>query len=917
MWLLILLLAFMASGSACPEECSCHAERAELSHGPVELSCLGKTPQVQELPGDARALKIDSADEYEVMSLLDEFENASHALPLLDELVLTNCSLEYLNVSWTGLGGLRALNLSSNNFVDLNDVQIVNMVKLRRLTSFDVSSNLLRNVSANAFRTLATLVYLSLRRNVITNVSEAAFRGLALLENLNLADNRLSWIPDGALTPLDSLQKLDLSGNQLQVLGARWFESLGRLRELDVSRNGLARAASGALQPLPGLSVLRLAENPLRERDVSLLLGTGRRLETVDASRTGLARVPAALTRSVRALRLAGNLLTSIRSGDLDSYPLLRMLDISDNRLSDVEEDALGRLEVLEDLNMSGNVLTEVPRSLPSSLTILNLEGNRIGTLRSNDLQGLYNLRSLMLNHNAITLIQEGSLGQLPALVELDISENPIKTLPANTLNGPSNLATLRMSGLTSLEWDQQERADMAFPVPTPERLVTLDVSYSPVLAAQLLADNAALSACKSLLVLNMIGTNVTTVRSDLLYFLPQLRTLGLSGNEWNCTEDLYWLGEWIRQHAEYHPPADCAEPANLTGYRLYEMPAPPTPLSTAKTSTTTIAPITDPYSKAEVEVTSGTLFNAIDYNGEKNFSTYSYMDVFTSSTTAPDLTNDTGELLLGTSTTDYLIKSSESKMENRNKDSQVNTTVSDNRTTESSIMLYTSYANVSNIFQASLNVKNTSTESTTSVKRNTAGSKEDSSTTDATDESISSGEYPLQGNETVATTISTYKAKQMNTPFKKTLNKKIKSGRYKNKKVSVAKHNSSNSSKTFSRNIQSNATRTLTAERTKETSHQAATRNLTEESLVLADASSNTLAEELSGQATDSGARVSEPPASGAHPGMLVLAGAALGAAAALTVVLSRRATIRRRDRYHRHENIEVHTLTPAVELW
>lgn len=78
----------------------------------------------------------------------------------------------------------------------------------------------------------------------------------------------------------------------------------------------------------------------------------------------------------------------------------------------------------------------------------------------------------------------------------------------------------------------------------------------------------------------------------------------------------------------------------------------------------------------------------------------------------------------------------------------------------------------------------------------------------------------------------------------------------------------------------------------------------------------SNTIAEELNGRATDSGTRLSEQ-LSGAHPGMLILVGAALGAAAALTVVLSRRATVRRRDRYHRHENIEVHTLTPSTELW
>lgn len=91
---------------------------------------------------------------------------------------------------------------------------------------------------------------------------------------------------------------------------------------------------------------------------------------------------------------------------------------------------------------------------------------------------------------------------------------------------------------------------------------------------------------------------------------------------------------------------------------------------------------------------------------------------------------------------------------------------------------------------------------------------------------------------------------------------------------------------------------------------------NSTKESAISDD--SKTIAEELNSRATDSaGARVSEALSAGAHPGMLVLVGAALGAVAALTVVLSRRATVHRMDRYHRHENIEVHTLTPTAELW
>lgn len=782
MWRLALVLAVVAgSCDACPESCECHhlpdpEDRATL----IEAVCLGKAPRPADLPSTTRRLRILNVEESEVLDFLEDLVNGTSSLPYLDDFAFTNCSLSGLNASvWSvGIEKMRILNISRNQLSDLDDVRwtVQNQVNISGLTTLDVSDNLVHDLSADTFRTLPVLGRLSLKGNGISTVHARAFTGLGNLEDLNLADNELLSLPNDALTPLESLQKLDLSGNQLQVLGARWFESLGRLRELDVSRNGLARAASGALQPLPGLSVLRLAGNPLRERDVSLLLGTGRKLETVDASRTGLIRVPAALTRSVRALRLAGNKLTSIRGGDLDSYPLLRLLDMSQNRLTDVEDDALGRLEALEDLDLCGNSLTQVPRSLPGSLATLNLERNAVKMLRLNDLQGLYNLRRLFLRGNEIAVIQEAALGQLVALEVLDISDNPIKELPANTLNGPTRLNTLRMSGLIELQWSRREQGDMTFPVPAPERLVDLDVSKSPVLAAQLLADTAALSACKSLVRLDLEETNTTTLRPDLVYFVAQLRVLGLGGNPWNCTEDIYWLGEWSREHEELEPFARCAENGSdpiYAGTYLTELPSPPTP------------PDTTP---------------KLD-NSERTTSETGQPRVPETNTTTSYDSND----VVGT-----------------------------DLTTENSTL-------------QEQDDPGTEAYSMDTSRRETERTVEYSESTEAVN---------APQSLTRSTTTRTIEEEVV--------------------EVKIKINNTS-------------------------------------------DESANTVAEELSSKATDSGSRVSEALSAGAHPGMLILVGAALGAVAALSVVLSRRATARRRDCcYQRQENIEVHTLTPVTaELW
>ncbi|XP_076297482.1 uncharacterized protein LOC143217287 [Lasioglossum baleicum] len=897
MWLPLMLLALMATGSACPDLCECHpavtapaAVQTDSSPaaGFVVVKCRGRVPPLAELPPKTRGLLIDGAEDYEVISFFDELEladpppdvfgligalneldandtnqlpgdNSTTGLACLGELSFTNCSLVFLNATWRGLERIRSLNLSCNSLERLDDLLAIRAINMTGLARLDLSGNAITSLSAGAFRTLTGLVRLSLRRNAIALVHEDAFQGLDRLEFFDLSDNRLAKLPDNALTSLYSLQKLDLSGNQLQVLGTRWFENLYRLRELDVSRNGLARAASGTLQPLPGLSVLKLSENPLKERDVSLLLGTGRRLETVDASRTGLARVPAALTRSVRALRLAGNKLTTIRGGDLDSYPLLRILDISENRLTDIEDDALGRLEVLEELDISGNVLIRVPRSLPSSLTSLDLRRNRIVQLKLNDLQGLYNLKSLTLNENEIGEIEVGSLGQLPLLEQLDLSNNPIKTLPANTLSGPSNLAELRMSRLTSLEQRQEEQSDMAFPVPTPERLVLLDVSESPALARQLLADDAALSACKSLQHLNLSGTNITGLRFDLPYMLPQLRVLDLSRNNWICTEDLYWVAEWLQQHKQLNKdvePGRCAGPQEWLGSRLCELPSPPTPITTVMPTTEITDSVRLVSSPGKPNILSS---NATDADLFK-YRSYNVSKVDLGRVRASTLKVAANETRFYEAPTSFR-NASAAKMRSQTED-------------------------IIKVDQTSAEIKNLITDVDGPSYRRTGGGRP---SINGTDEDVLD-------------------------------NRMVEEERLKSRPTSSKTDSFVLTKLAAQKRMEEEIEQELQAgTEGEEDKYSKRLNNLTKENLVLGNngLDGNPMEDELNGRATNSDARVSEALSAGAHPGMLVLVGAILGAAAALTVVLSRRATLRRRDRYHRHENIEVHTLTPTTELW
>lgn len=547
-----MVMCLAVQAATCPDRCSCRDV----------VTCYG--PIRGELPPTTTGLVLRPSappDVPQLLAVIDELHHLAH-------LSLVGCSIRDLdNVTFAGLDRLRTLDLSHNLITELSE-ETFNQTELRVL---DVSHNSIRTVHGSPFRNLCSLELLNLSGNAIDSIPMDTFSGLRALNALDLATNNITLLQSKMFAPLVSLQQLNLSKNQLETLTETCFANLQRLQQLDLSWNRLTHMAPGTLQALPSLSRLMIAGNSALgggNKDAALLVGTGRRLQTLDASRTGLEHVPAALTHSVRTLRIAGNSIRTVQCGDLDSYPLLQLLDMTTNLLEEMEEDALGRLEMLVVLYLTDNKLHAIPRSLPDELKILHLEFNRIEQIVSGDLLGLPKLEVLLLNDNNIKVVQEGAFSQMTSLITLDLSRNPISILPAGTLSGPARLQVLRLSSLTV----DPPAEDMTFPVSSPEHLVRLDLSYSPGLARQLLADKAALVAFRELQELNMTGADLINIRSDLLHFLPQLRDLHITGNRLNCS-GLLWLALWMRvQDQPEHREVVCVSPPELYGTLVVDL---------------------------------------------------------------------------------------------------------------------------------------------------------------------------------------------------------------------------------------------------------------------------------------------------------------------------------------------------------
>lgn len=446
------------------------------------------------------------------------------------------------SVVFCELGALLTLNLSGNSLESLDSQCFAGLDKLEEL---DVSRNSVSVLERAVFSNLGQLLRLNLSRNSLESIDSKCFTSLEKLQQLDLSMNSICVLEGVIFSDLGQLLRLNISGNRLETLSSDSFRGLTRLQRLDASHNRITSVSPGTFQPVAGLTHLLLADNPVL--GLTVLVGTGRKLQAVDASRAGLSQIPAALTTSIRTLKLAGNLMTAVRCGDLDSYPLLRLLDLSDNVIMELEEDALGRLEVLTTLYLSGNKLRTVPKSLPSGLTSLYLERNNIEELASGELQGLPRLRYLSLRNSGLKVIQNGALGQLPSLQTLDLSYNPMTRLPGNALSGPL-MTVLKLSSLTAIA--PADATELSFPVTSPEHLEVLQLDSSPELARQLLGDTAALAAFRQLRELDLSHANLTSLRSDLFHFLPRLRVLRLAGNPWDC-QQMLWLADWVRQNQQ------------------------------------------------------------------------------------------------------------------------------------------------------------------------------------------------------------------------------------------------------------------------------------------------------------------------------------------------------------------------------
>jgi Leucine-rich repeat (LRR) protein len=141
--------------------------------------------------------------------------NLMKIMPYLLQLIVKNCSLEYINPKLFGTtdGGLFIPNLQT---LILSDNQ------LTRIDNF-------------SFSRCNNLEYLYIENNLISSIMKEAFSRLFSLSSLNLAYNRLTTLDEHVFVPLQKAINLNLSFNQLSDPASVCH--LKQLQTLDLSFN--------------------------------------------------------------------------------------------------------------------------------------------------------------------------------------------------------------------------------------------------------------------------------------------------------------------------------------------------------------------------------------------------------------------------------------------------------------------------------------------------------------------------------------------------------------------------------------------------------------------------------------------------------------------------------------------------------
>ncbi|TST22560.1 Decorin [Bagarius yarrelli] len=156
-------------------------------------------------------------------------------------------------------------------------------------------------------------------------------------------------------------------------------------------------------------------------------------LQRLYLSKNMLKEIPSNIPKSVQELRIHENQISKIKKVSFTGMVNVIVMELGSNPLtsSGVDADAFKDLKRVSYIRIADTNITSIPKGLPTSLSELHLDGNKITKVTADSLKGLKHLAKLGLSNNEISVVENGTLVMMPHLRELHLDHNALTSIPA------------------------------------------------------------------------------------------------------------------------------------------------------------------------------------------------------------------------------------------------------------------------------------------------------------------------------------------------------------------------------------------------------------------------------------------------------------------------------------------------------
>lgn len=172
----------------------------------------------------------------------------------------------------------------------------------------------------------------------------------------------------------------------------------------------------------------------------------------------------------------------------------------------------------------SSNNLTSLPGTMPSCTEHLNLSFNQLAVLQHQAFRSTRRLRTLLLNNNQISTIEDAAFSLLEALVKLDLSRNHISSLTKGFSLGLGSLRELSLAENQLRSMDGGSFSHM-------DALQKLNLSHNNISFVRTFGSLSTLRR------VYLDGNKISSLSNGVFSMLRNLEELGLKGNRIHCLE--------------------------------------------------------------------------------------------------------------------------------------------------------------------------------------------------------------------------------------------------------------------------------------------------------------------------------------------------------------------------------------------